>query len=167
MNYSFTKELVFFWSINAICKLARDQNYIIFVFLHRLLKKLHQIIILLHVFLIILFIYSLSFVFHLVCNWFMFSLCTIAFEVHWFLVISYTIICGLTSMICFVCQYCLDWSHAFLCKGKKGKFRNIKIKRNSFHNFGNYCDKLARIIQDFRKPCALKECNQILDPYGF
>jgi hypothetical protein len=66
-----------------------------------------------------------------------------------------------------LCQYCFYWSHAFFCKKKKGKFRNIKIKRNSFHNFGNYYYKLARIIQDFRKPCTLKECNQILNQYGF
>ncbi len=101
--YSRTKVLYsIFWSINGICKLVRNQNYVIFVFLHQLLKKFHQIIILLHVFFITLFIYSLSFVFHLVCNWFMFNLCTIAFEVCWFLVFHTPSFVRLTMMNCFV-----------------------------------------------------------------
>jgi hypothetical protein len=165
--YSRTKVLYsIFWSINGICKLVRNQNYVIFVFLHQLLKKFHQIIILLHVFFITLFIYSLSFVFHL-------------FAIGSCLIYAPLLLKSVDSW-CFIhhhlrgwqwwvvlCQYCLYWSHVFFCKRKKGKFRNIKIKRNSFHNFGNYCYKLAKIIQDFRKPCTLKECNQILNRYGF
>jgi hypothetical protein len=128
INYPSTKELEFYIQMFGVlmqfCKLVRGQNYVNFVFLHWLLKKFHQIIILLHVFFITLFIYSLSFVFHLVCNWFMFSLCTIAFEVRWFLVVSYTIICEVDNDDLF-CVNIISIGHMlFFVRGKR---ENLEI----------------------------------------
>lgn len=117
----------FFLSINVICKLVSDQNYVLFVFLHQLFKKFHQIIILLHVFFITLFIYSLSFVFHLVCNQFMFSLCTLLLKFVDSWLFHTPSFARLTMMICFVSILFLLVT-CFFCKGKKENFRNIKIK---------------------------------------